>query len=104
MSITIAPSPSLDALTISGAICRSVRVPGASLAIALSDGTLLHACLTAQPGSRFKVANEGAAIIVTNGDHVEVQWPIEWLMVSGTDQALSIERRPEPLPLFPEAA
>lgn len=104
MPITIAPSPALDALTFCGDVFRSVPVSSGPLAIALSDGTLLEASLAAPPGKRFRIAREGAAIVVSTGDGVEIQWPIEWFTIAEATQVITIERTLEPLPLFPEAA
>jgi hypothetical protein len=73
------------------------------VAIALSEGTLLEAALSAPPGERFRVTREGAAITVISGDHVEVQWFVEWLTVAGPSHAVAVERQPSRLPLFPEA-
>ncbi len=108
MTITIAANPANDALTLSGDICRLLPLPAdrdcGSVAVALSDGTLLDVSLSGPAGTRFTVAKEGAGITVIHGDRIEVQWPIEWLTVSGRNQALAIDRNPDPMPLFPEAA
>jgi hypothetical protein len=108
MPITIAPTATLDALTLSGDISRTIPLPAerssGSLFIAVSDGTLLEASLGDGAGECFTVVHEGAGIVVLSKNSAEVQWPIEWLTVSGLKQALTIERQPEPLPLFPEAA
>jgi hypothetical protein len=106
MSITIAATPALDAFQLSGDICRTLPLPEerscGSVAIALSDGTLIDANLSAGPSERFRIAKDGAGIIRMIEDAIEVQWPIEWLTVSGRNQAIAIERPLEPLPLFPE--
>jgi hypothetical protein len=107
MTIKIATVPTGDALAVSGNISSVLPLPPEhcrALAIGLSDGTLLEARLSEEPLGRFRVTKEGAAITVINDDHVRVEWPIEWLTVSGIDQALASKRDPEPLPLFPEAA
>ena len=108
MTITIAATPTHDALTLSGDICRLLPLPAerdcGSVAVALSDGTLLDVSLSGPPEKRFKVAKEGAAITIIHADRVEVQWPIEWLTVSGRNQALAVDRNPDPMPMFPEAA
>ena len=108
MTITIAASPAQDALVLSGDICRLIPLPAeracGSVAVALSDGTLLDVSLAGPVEDRFRVAKEGAAITVIHGEEVEVQWPIEWLTVSGRNQALAIDRHPDPMPMFPEAA
>ena len=107
MTITIAASPTGDALTLSGDICSTLPLPAercGSLAIGLSDGTLLEARLSDEPQDRFRITKEGAAITIIQDDHVRVEWPIEWLTVSGLNQSVAIERGLEPMPLFPEAA
>lgn len=108
MSIMIAPTAALDALTLSGDLTRTIPLPmersSGSLFIAASDGTLLEASFSQASEGRFKVIHEGAGVVLISGGAAEVQWPIEWLTVSGTKQAMTIERLPEPLPLFPEAA
>jgi hypothetical protein len=108
MPVTIAPTATLDALTLSGDISRTVPLPAerssGSLFIAVSDGTLLEASFADEPAERFKVIHEGAGTVRLTEDRAEVQWPVEWLTVSGLKQALTIDRQPQPLPLFPEAA
>lgn len=108
MPIKITPSPALDALTLSGDISRTIPLPAGSrqgaVAIALSDGTLLEMIPQAPQGHSFQITKDGAGIVQALGNAVEVQWPIEWLTVSGPGQVLTIDRQPQPLPLFPEAA
>lgn len=108
MSIIIAPAAALDALTLAGDLTRTIDLPsdrnGDTLFVAASDGTLLQVSFAPQPAERFKVIHDGAGIVLIDGDRAEIQWPIEWLTVSGMQQAMTIERAPDPLPLFPEAA
>ncbi|MCW2336290.1 hypothetical protein M2337_000523 [Sphingobium sp. B2D3A] len=102
MSLTIALSPASDALTFAGDVSRSVKVPQWPAAVALSDGTLLEVSPGPPSPTQFKVATAGAGLVVPQGQGVEVQWPVEWFTVSGIDQAVTVSRVAEPLPLFPE--
>ncbi|MBN8818709.1 MAG: hypothetical protein J0I80_08315 [Sphingomonas sp.] len=108
MPVTIAPANDLDALILSGDVSRIIPLPngqsGGTLFIAVSDGSLLEASFAKGSDERFKVIKDGAGIVLLSEDRAEVKWPIEWLTVTGMNQAITIERRPEPLPLFPEAA
>ena len=96
-------------ITISGDVTASLKIPLMGVEdrfwIALSDGSRILATPDMTGAYAFQLVDEGAAIVHIDGNRIDVEWRVDWVVLSAFYDAV---RRPpnemSPLPLFDRLA